>query len=199
MEAAHDIEPADVAKYWWLTLSGGILLVVLGALMFLQSEDALTFMIWLLGIVWLGSGALAIIQTFMLRRRERRQHRRRERHLMGFIVGGISIALGLVAFSHNLGNVVLDTGQMEILLGGAALFVGIVQILQGRGGTRQDLILGILNVSVGAGLLFLRDALGNVLVFLIGAAVSAGGGVLIWYSFWLRRQGETAPEPVPEQ
>lgn len=175
--------------------------------MFLRSEDAVTFMIWLLGIVWLGSGALAIVQTFMLRRRERRgrrenrdqsrrerrRERRHERHLMGFIVGGISIALGLVAFSHNLGNVVLNPSQMGILLGGAALFVGIVQILQGRGGARQDLILGILNVVVGAGLLFLRDALGNVLVFLIGAAVLAGGGVLIWYSFWLRRQGEPAP------
>jgi uncharacterized membrane protein HdeD (DUF308 family) len=183
MKQATEINPADYAKYWWLTLIAGIFFAALGALMFLCSDGTIAFMVTLLGIVWLVSGGIEIAEALLAHRRKRR--------ILAIVVGIFSIVLGLCALSENLSSLV---GRANWIAGIAiaVLFMGILQIVQARKGLRRTMILGILNVIVGAGLLFFPESLGNVLLLFVAGLGLVGGAVLIWYSFWLRRQGSPA-------
>lgn len=183
MKQASDINPADYSKYWWLTLVVGVVLVALGALMFLNSDGTVAFLVTLLGIVWLVSGGFEIAETLFAHKREHRG--------LALGVGIFSITLGVCALSENLSFLV---GHAYWVAGIAigVLFMGILQVVQARKGLRRTMILGIMNVIVGAGLLFFPDSLGKILLLFIAGVTLVGGAVLIWYSFWLRRQGEPA-------
>ncbi|MCG3142058.1 MAG: hypothetical protein HDKAJFGB_03433 [Anaerolineae bacterium] len=184
MNQVTEINPADYAKYWWLTLIIGILLVALGVFMFSNSDGTVAFMVTLLGIVWLVSGGIEIAEALLAHRRKRR--------ILSVVVGIFSIVLGLCALSENL-SLLLGHANWITGIALAVLFMGLLQIVQARKGLRRTMILGILNVIIGAGLLFFPDALGGILLFVIAGLILVAGAVLIWYSFWLRRQDEPAP------
>lgn len=185
MKQASEINPADYAKYWWLTLVVGILFVALGSLMLLRSDGTIAFVIALLGVVWLVSGGFEIAET-LLARNAKQKHRG-----LSIGIGVFSIVLGLCALSENL-SALLGQPNWVAAVAIGVLFMGILQIVQARKGLRRTLILGLTNVIVGAGLLFFPDSLGNILLLFIAGLVLVAGAVLIWYSFWLRRQGLSA-------
>lgn len=186
MKQATEINPADYAQYWWLTLAAGILFAALGALMFINSDGTVALMLTLLGIVWLVSGGFEIAETLFA------HDKKIKRRGLAIGVGVFSIVLGLSALSENL-SFLMGHANWVFAIALGVLFMGILQIVQARKGLRRTLILGILNVIVGAGLLFFPDSLGNVLLLFVAGVLLLAGAVLIWYSFWLRRQGQAAP------
>ena len=184
MKQGQDIEPAQVAQYWWMTLIVGIVFVGLSSLMFLQSGSRAHTLVTLLGLMWLVSGVFAIVEVFFLHRRKRRT--------LSLVVGLISVGLGLAVLVDTVGNYLLQWQGSVIVIGLAAFVVGVIQIVAGQRGARIQLLLGIVNVIVGAGLVFFRESWGSILVIVFGALLLVGGVVLIWYSFWLRKQGAPA-------
>jgi len=185
MKQTTEINPADYAKYWWLTLIVGGVLAGLGLVMFLNPNETIAFKIMLLGIMWLVSGIFEIVGALFTHRRNRR--------ILAIVMGIFSITLGFFALNNNLTAMLFGNAAWLTAIAIGVLVMGILYIAIALKGSRRTLILGILNVIIGAGLLFFPDSLGGIMLFVIAGLILVAGAVLIWYSFWLRRQDEPAP------
>ncbi len=184
MKQTTEINPADYVQYWWLTLIVGVIFAALGLFMFLNPNETIAFKVTLLGIMWLVSGIFEIAGAMFTHRRKRR--------VLAIVMGIFSVVMGLFALNNNLTTMLFGSANGLVVIAIGVLLMGILYLVMALKGSRRTLILGILNIIIGAGLLFFPNSLGGILLFVIAGLILVAGAVLIWYSFWLRRQGEPA-------
>ena len=136
-----------LASLWWMPLMRGILLVVVGILMFTQPGTTLLSVLWFLCIYWIVDGVFSLIEGV-------RGHPEKSRIWM-FIRGIVSILAGIFILGNPLVAGLISGSFLTYLIGFTVIISGLMMIFAGRekDGARQwsvwGLIMGILYVLFG--------------------------------------------------
>ena len=136
-----------LASLWWMPLMRGILLVVVGILMFTQPGTTLLSLLWFMGIYWIVDGLFSLIEGV-------RGHSEKSRIWM-FISGIVSILAGGFILGNPLVAGLISGSFLTYLIGFTVIISGLMMIFAGRekDGVRQwsvwGLIMGILYVLFG--------------------------------------------------
>ena len=136
-----------LASLWWMPLMRGILLVVVGILMFTQPGTTLLSLLWFMGIYWIVDGVFSLIEGV-------RGHPEKSRIWM-FIRGIVSILAGIFILGNPLVAGLISGSFLTYLIGFTVIISGLMMIFAGRekDGARQwsvwGLIMGILYVLFG--------------------------------------------------
>ena len=136
-----------LASLWWMPLMRGILLVVVGILMFTQPGTTLLSLLWFMGIYWIVDGVFSLIEGV-------RGHPEKSRIWM-FISGIVSILAGIFILGNPLVAGLISGSFLTYLIGFTVIISGLMMIFAGRekDGVRQwsvwGLIMGILYVLFG--------------------------------------------------
>ena len=136
-----------LASLWWMPLMRGILLVVVGILMFTQPGTTLLSLLWFMGIYWIVDGVFSLIEGV-------RGHPEKSRIWM-FIRGIVSILAGIFILGNPLVAGLISGSFLTYLIGFTVIISGLMMIFAGRekDGVRQwsvwGLIMGILYVLFG--------------------------------------------------
>ena len=136
-----------LASLWWMPLMRGILLVVVGILMFTQPGTTLLSLLWFMGIYWIVDGVFSLIEGV-------RGHPEKSRIWM-FISGIVSILAGIFILGNPLVAGLISGSFLTYLIGFTVIISGLMMIFAGRekDGARQwsvwGLIMGILYVLFG--------------------------------------------------
>jgi uncharacterized membrane protein HdeD (DUF308 family) len=136
-----------LASLWWMPLIRGILLVIVGILMFTQPGATLLSLLWFMGIYWIVDGVFSLIEGV-------RGHPEKSRIWM-FISGIVSILAGIFILGNPLVAGLISGSFLTYLIGVTVIISGLMMIFAGRekDGVRQwsvwGLIVGILYVLFG--------------------------------------------------
>jgi uncharacterized membrane protein HdeD (DUF308 family) len=136
-----------LASLWWMPLMRGILLVIVGILMFTQPGATLLSLLWFMGIYWIVDGVFSLIEGV-------RGHPEKSRIWM-FISGIVSILAGAFILGNPLVAGLISGSFLTYLIGVTVIISGLMMIFAGRekDGVRQwsvwGLIMGILYVLFG--------------------------------------------------
>ena len=136
-----------LASLWWMPLMRGILLVIVGILMFTQPGTTLLSLLWFMGIYWIVDGLFSLIEGV-------RGHSEKSRIWM-FISGIVSILAGGFILGNPLVAGLISGSFLTYLIGFTVIISGLMMIFAGRekDGVRQwsvwGLIMGILYVLFG--------------------------------------------------
>ena len=136
-----------LASLWWMPLMRGILLVIVGILMFTQPGTTLLSLLWFMGIYWIVDGLFSLIEGV-------RGHSEKSRIWM-FISGIVSILAGGFILGNPLVAGLISGSFLTYLIGFTVIISGLMMIFAGRekDGARQwsvwGLIMGILYVLFG--------------------------------------------------
>ena len=176
-----------IARYWWLTTLRG--LVALGLAIAIAVADRRTGrLVTFLALFWMTSGLITLQFALAIRPRP------------GFRLGlaaAIAAVVGaaLVLLRERLSGVV-DPEVFVRLLGISAVLTGVLRILGGfaaeervgRRWTLGGIVLGTLELGLGALLLLTREVDPDLLVP-IGAAWGAVSGILLLAQGWAAPRG----------
>jgi len=136
-----------LASLWWMPLMRGILLVVVGILMFTQPGTTLLSLLWFMGIYWIVDGLFSLIEGV-------RGHPEKSRIWM-FISGIVSILAGIFILDNAMVAGLISGSFLTYLIAFTVIISGLMMIFAGRekDGVRQlsvwGLIMGILYVLFG--------------------------------------------------
>ena len=136
-----------LASLWWMPSMRGILLVIVGILMFTQPGTTLLSLLWFMGIYWIVDGLFSLIEGV-------RGHSEKSRIWM-FISGIVSILAGGFILGNPLVAGLISGSFLTYLIGFTVIISGLMMIFAGRekDGVRQwsvwGLIMGILYVLFG--------------------------------------------------
>jgi len=168
MTAETDTQKTNITPTtWWVILLEGIAAVILGVLLLVSTEKTMTLLTQLLGIYFLFHGILDIVLIF------------KDKYMWGakLVSGIIGILAGLIIIRHPLWAPLLVTGTIIILLGIAALIIGLRMLLQGfREKSWGYGVIGIFLLVMGI-LLILNPVVGAVATVNIIAVFGIIGGL----------------------
>lgn len=165
---------------WWLTLIGGILAVIVGAVLLWAPAktkvDVYTILIVILGLYWLIAGIFDIISIFV------------DHTAWGWklFMGIISIIAGATILMYPVAAGLALPKIFVLVLGIWGVIQGIVMlVLAFQGGGWGAGIAGAIAIILGIALIINWTTLGWGLAFLWVAAVAAliGGIVMIFQAF----------------
>ncbi|MBV9580482.1 MAG: DUF308 domain-containing protein [Chloroflexi bacterium] len=163
---------------WWILLLEGIAGIIIGILLFTDTEQTVFTLVLFLGIWWFIGGIIDLITLFF----------NREQWGWRLFTGILGIIAGLILIRHPIWSALLVPATLAWLLGIFGIVIGIMGLIrafQGEGwGTG---ILGV--ISVVFGLWLLGAGLGmQIAVIIYGAAIWAiiGGIVAIIWAFRVR-------------
>jgi uncharacterized membrane protein HdeD (DUF308 family) len=163
---------------WWLILLDGLLVVLLGFLLLVDTQSTLELLIRFLGAYWFISGIFQLAGAFV-----HKPHR-----VVNIFMGLLGLAAGAIIFLNPLmgsiivpGVIVIVVGAEGILMGAAAMW----QASQGAGVGRFifglfSLVIGLillLNEPFAIGVTALPFTLGIFALFIGPAVVAASFGV----------------------
>jgi uncharacterized membrane protein HdeD (DUF308 family) len=165
---------------WWLMLMGGILAVLVGAILLWAPAktkvDTYLLLVTILGIYWLVQGVFELIYMF-------------EDHSMWgwkLFVGIISIIAGVAVLAYPVAAAVTLPKIFVLVLGFWGLLYGIVLLLMAfRGGGWGAGILGVLGIILGLALIatYAVPGMGLAALWVIALATFSGGIVKIFQAF----------------
>ena len=165
---------------WWLTLMGGILAVIVGAILLWAPAktkvDVYELLIFFLGIYWLVQGVFELIYMF-------------EDHSMWgwkLFVGIISIIAGVAVLAYPVAAAVALPRIFVLVLGFWGLLYGIVLLVMAfRGGGWGAGILGVLGIILGLALIatYAVPGMGLAALWTIALAAFIGGILKIVQAF----------------
>jgi len=169
---------------WWLTLIGGIMVFIIGAVLLWAPAKAKVetyqILVAFLGIYWLISGVLDIVHMFQ-------DH---TAWVWKLFLGIVSIIAGAYILMYPVASAVALPKIFVLVLGIWGLMQGIVMLFMAfKGGGWAAGILGVLGIIFGGILIANYSLPGMGLTFLWLAAISAliGGVVMIIQAFRQRR------------
>ena len=163
---------------WWLVLLSGIALVLIGILLFTDTDQTVFTLVLFLGIWWFIGGILDIISLFMDRT-----------HWGWKLFSGIlGIIAGGAIIRHPMWAAALVPATLVWVLGIFGILIGIMQLIrafQGAGwGTG---ILGIASIILGLIILSANIGVAIATAIVAGAIWAIVAGIIaIVYSFRLR-------------
>jgi uncharacterized membrane protein HdeD (DUF308 family) len=155
---------------WWIGLLAGVLAVVIGVLLILSPETTATYLFWILGIVCIAGGVVALISILF------------NRASWGWklLAGLVTIILGLALFSQPLFSAYLVAAMALWILGVLLVVAGAVLIIVAFSGVGWWYgILGGIAMVVGA-LVILGSVVGpQKAPWIFGLAFIVGGVLAI--------------------
>lgn len=169
---------APTPDRWWMPLLGGIALVIIGILLFTDTDQTVFTLVLFLGIWWFISGIFDLIGLFS------------DRSQWGWKLfsGILGILAGLAIIRHPLWAALLVPATLVWVLGIFGIVIGIVQVVRAFQGEGWGIgILGVVSIVLGLALLG-ANVLGAVVTMIyVGAILALVGGVAaIIYAFRLR-------------
>ncbi|MCK9421064.1 MAG: DUF308 domain-containing protein [Bacteroidales bacterium] len=182
-------------KNWWFLALNGIIFVLFGILILLNTPDFIKTMITYFGIVLLVFGAILLIIGVNNFRKEKQA---------GMILyeSIAAIAIGLILTFFPEGSVNL----FMILVGVWIIIIGIIQLVilanlkESSSSLKNGLLInGLLTIALGIALFFNPFSWAVFLVKLIGVLAAIFGLLLICFSFVLRSvstSDTTAPQAI---
>lgn len=178
MAAAEAAIETAASKWWWIFLLEGIAAIIIGILLFTDTEQTVFTLVLFLGIWWFITGIIDLITIFF------------DRTAWGWrLVSGIlGIIAGLIIIRHPMWSALLVPATLAWVLGIFGIVIGImalVRAFQGEGiGTG---ILGVLSLVLGLWLLGADFGM-QVAIVVYGAAIWAiiMGIVAIVWAFRVR-------------
>jgi len=162
---------------WWLVLIQGILLVVVGILLFTNTGATALVLAQILAIYWLISGVLELVSIFI------------DRSAWGLkLIGGIiGIWAGLFIINNPIGGTLAFGFAVVIILGIQALLLGITNIIQAFRGAGWGIgLLGVINIIFGIILLSNSMIAVATLPWVLGGFAIVGGIASIVFAFRLK-------------
>ena len=162
---------------WWLVLIQGILLVVIGILLFTNTGATALVLAQILAIYWLISGVLELVSIFI------------DRSAWGLkLIGGIiGIWAGLFIINNPIGGTLAFGFAVVIILGIQALLLGITNIIQAFRGAGWGIgLLGVINIIFGIILLSNSMIAVATLPWVLGGFAIVGGIASIVFAFRLK-------------
>jgi uncharacterized membrane protein HdeD (DUF308 family) len=129
---------------WWVVLIGGIAGIVVGILLLTNTAAATLFLVQVLGIYWLISGIVSIVQIFI------------DSTGWGWklAIGILGIIAGLLIIDHPLYSPLVVGSVAVIILGVQGLIMGVIYLIQAFTGGGWGLgLLGVLSIVFGVLLL----------------------------------------------
>jgi uncharacterized membrane protein HdeD (DUF308 family) len=165
------------AMPWWLVLIQGILLVVIGILLFTNTGATALVLAQILAIYWLISGVLELVSIFI------------DRSAWGLkLIGGIiGIWAGLFIINNPIGGTLAFGFAVVIILGIQALLLGITNIIQAFRGAGWGIgLLGVINIIFGIILLSNSMIAVATLPWVLGGFAIVGGIASIVFAFRLK-------------
>jgi uncharacterized membrane protein HdeD (DUF308 family) len=176
--SATSLETKDRA--WWILLIEGIALVIIGAILLWAPAktkiDTYTVLVALLGIYWIISGVLALVNMFM-------DH---TAWAWKLIIGVVSIIAGAYVLIYPIASALALPRIFVLVLGLWGILQGILYlVLAFKGGGWGIGILGGLLILLGIYLVANWSALGMGLATIWAASITAviGGIALIVQAF----------------
>ena len=162
---------------WWIVLLQGILLVVVGILLFTNTGATAVVLAQILAIYWLIAGVLELVSIFI------------DRSAWGLkLLGGIiGIWAGLFIINNPIGGTLAFGFAVVIILGIQALLLGITNIIQAFRGAGWGIgLLGVINVIFGIILLCNSMIAVATLPWVLGGFAIVGGIASIVFAFRLK-------------
>ena len=162
---------------WWLVLIQGILLVVVGILLFTNTGATVVVLAQILAIYWLIAGVLELVSIFI------------DRSAWGLkLIGGIiGIWAGLFIINNPIGGTLAFGFAVVIILGIQALLLGITNIIQAFRGAGWGIgLLGVINIIFGIILLSNSMIAVATLPWVLGGFAIVGGIASIVFAFRLK-------------
>ena len=162
---------------WWLVLIQGILLVVVGILLFTNTGATVVVLAQILAIYWLIAGVLELVSIFI------------DRSAWGLkLLGGIiGIWAGLFIINNPIGGTLAFGFAVVIILGIQALLLGITNIIQAFRGAGWGIgLLGVINIIFGIILLSNSMIAVATLPWVLGGFAIVGGIASIVFAFRLK-------------
>ncbi len=162
---------------WWIILLQGILLVVVGILLFTNTAATAVVLAQILAIYWLISGVLELVSIFI------------DRSAWGLkLIGGIiGIWAGLFIINNPIGGTLAFGFAVVIILGIQALLLGITNIIQAFRGAGWGIgLLGVINIIFGMILLGNSMIAVATLPWVLGGFAIVGGIASIVFAFRLK-------------
>lgn len=172
------VSPARESTPWWLVLLEGIALVIVGILLFTDTEQTVFTLVLFIGIWWFISGIFDLVSLFM------------DRTQWGWKLasGILGILAGLAIVRHPYWAAFLVPATLVWVVGLIGVVVGVIALIrafQGAGwGTG---ILGVISIILGI-VAFTANLGIAVPTAIFATAIWAliGGVVAIVYAFRLR-------------
>ncbi len=161
-----------ITSYWWMPLVRGILLLILGAIMFVQPGSTVLSLIWLLGFYWIVDGAFSIMEGL---------GGYTEKSRTWMIIGGIfGILAGFIIVGNPVVTRFISGTFIAWMIGIVVVANGLVMIFKGRDGkwTWWGLCMGILYVLFG--------------IFVVSHPLITVGALVWVFASWALISGITA-------
>ncbi len=171
---------------WWILLIQGIVMLVLGLMLFGQPGKTLIVLTRLLGTFWLITGILDVVAGVLGRTENSR--------IWTILAGVITAAAGLVVLNHTMFAGGLTASVLTFMIGFAILVNGVLQIFigresddgMGRERSLSSLVIGVLYVIGGIFLLGHQGFTASLLLSLIAAWALITGIAQIVFAFRIK-------------
>jgi len=174
-EGAFDVQKR--AHPWWIPLIEGVVLVLVGILLFTHTAPTAVILAQILAIYWLIAGIMSIVSIFI----------DRSGWGLKLISGIIGIWAGLFIINNPIGGTLAFGLAVVLILGIQALLMGVVNILQAFRGAGWGIgLLGVINIIFG--IILLNNALiaTVMLPWILGGFAVVGGIAAIVMAFRLK-------------
>jgi uncharacterized membrane protein HdeD (DUF308 family) len=163
---------------WWLSIIGGIALVVLGVWLLTNLYDSVTVLAWLVGVSLIVAGIIEVLAL----------HGERGIGFAVWLSGGLLVAAGIVVLVWPD----ITLWALAVLAGIGLILAGVVRVVVAL--TERDqpdfvvnLAIGVLGVVLGALVLAWPEATLVVLAVLLGIRFVVSGVVAIGMGWQLHR------------
>jgi uncharacterized membrane protein HdeD (DUF308 family) len=141
-----------------LLLIEGTIILVVSLLLFLAPAMTLLVIVQILGIYWLVTGVLSIVDIFLDSRM----------WFLKLLAGLLGIAAGIIVIQHPVWSTLLVPTTLILILGIIGIGVGVVRLVRiFRGGGWGTALLGILNIGLGILILVMPLLVTPVLIYAI--------------------------------
>ncbi len=161
---------------WWLVLVQGIATLILGLFLVVSPGMTTAVLVSFLGVYWMITGVVTLVSLFV------------DRSMWGWklLTGILGVVVGLLVLQHPWWSAIMIPTTVVIILGIQALIVGVAYLISGFSKGWGTLLLGVLNLIIGAVILFNYLAFAIALPVVLGILAIVGGIVLIIASFGAR-------------
>lgn len=180
MDSTAYVAPAAPSNSWWLILLQGVALLIIGVLLFTETEITLFLLVMFLGVYWLIGGIFDLVSLFT------------DQADWGWrlVAGIIGILAGLVIVRHPLWATIMVPSTLVWVLAAFGIAIGVMTLFRAVTGAGWGAaIIGA--TSLLFGVILLLNPLFSATVLLYAAATGAivGGVASITWAFRLRSLG----------
>ena len=173
------------AKYWWVLLVRGIILILLGIAMFVWPKATLWVFVVLFAAYLLVDGVMAIFQGFSERKAGRPSGWQFTQGVLA-----IAFAIALLAWPNTIGKILMFiVGIWAILAGIGGIAAGFRMKQVPGSGWGWFLAWGVLAAAFGIALLVSPASGILAILWLVGIWAIMAGIVFIFASFFVRKVG----------